>query len=741
MIYFLYDLFYIFPLSVAVFLSGLPYFGTGDLALPGSIFSIVLIVVLLLLRHCGKKERFLILGIVVVSILGLLFVLGPERRAAAYEKYSWLLWVMAVVAVCIVLGRLAQKFLWMKISLSVILFSNLLYIMLSGKDVSRFTAPIVFLVMLIYILEIIQTYWEKSGYVYTKNHVAILAPILLALIILVNFAPAPDDPYDWKIARNIWKMTVTEYKRIVGIFKADDEEYTYAGFSDEGVVSGSVSSENVREVLAVRTDEKSWDKLYLEGMAFENFDGKEWTNDSDTIEDFRGFDMLETRIVIRNFEDSYEREFIKEGRVEIESRLFNTKYLFLPTKSNLESRNTSLPDYRENERQLLADSKIKYGDTYNITYYSLNFANPDLPLLIDNAEPVTEEKWNDMVRRAGLGEFKQYSFSNYQKYRQAVFDKYSCKNGVSQEVAALVDDITGACEGDFEKLTAIDRYLQEFEYNRHPGKLPDTIKNSSDYLDYFLLESREGFCVHYATAFTILARECGFPARYVQGYYVTRKNGDISTVTEKNAHAWSEVYFDNFGWVVFEATPGYSVSKGWAVQGKSSADMSDYYNRYGEMENDVDSFENVVIEEEKKPFDINIVLIPVFCTIVFGFVYVFVVRLVSDRKYRSMNLSQKVEYLVNSNLKLLKKMGYSLKDNDTVSEYQRMTIDSLKGREDLEENEKTRLIDALSFLPVYEALLYSDYRADGEDVTLLENSGQTFKQQLRKKLIYRLFIW
>ena len=52
--------------------------------------------------------------------------------------------------------------------------------------------------------------------------------------------------------------------------------------------------------------------------------------------------------------------------------------------------------------------------------------------------------------------------------------------------------------------------------------------------------------------------------------------------------------------------------------------MSDYYNRYGEMENDVDSFENVVIEEEKKPFDINIVLIPVFCTIVFAFVEVMI---------------------------------------------------------------------------------------------------------------------
>lgn len=58
----------------------------------------------------------------------------------------------------------------------------------------------------------------------------------------------------------------------------------------------------------------------------------------------------------------------------------------------------------------------------------------------------------------------------------------------------------------------------------------------------------------------------GHPARYVQGYYVERKDTD-TLVTENRAHAWAEVYFDNFGLIAFEATPGYSITEGWTVTG------------------------------------------------------------------------------------------------------------------------------------------------------------------------------
>jgi hypothetical protein len=74
------------------------------------------------------------------------------------------------------------------------------------------------------------------------------------------------------------------------------------------------------------------------------------------------------------------------------------------------------------------------------------------------------------------------------------------------------------------------------------------------------LKNKKGFCQQYATALTWMVREAGIPARVAFGF--TRggtKDGDAWVLTNRNAHAWTEVYLDGFGWVPFDATPAASV--------------------------------------------------------------------------------------------------------------------------------------------------------------------------------------
>lgn len=92
------------------------------------------------------------------------------------------------------------------------------------------------------------------------------------------------------------------------------------------------------------------------------------------------------------------------------------------------------------------------------------------------------------------------------------------------------------------------------------------ITDGTDSVEYFLSESHEGYCMHFASAGTLILREMGVPARYASGYIVKQeafvKNGDGSytaSVKDQNAHAWVEIYLDNIGWVPVEMTPGYSV--------------------------------------------------------------------------------------------------------------------------------------------------------------------------------------
>ena len=95
----------------------------------------------------------------------------------------------------------------------------------------------------------------------------------------------------------------------------------------------------------------------------------------------------------------------------------------------------------------------------------------------------------------------------------------------------------------------------------------DTLPMGKDPIDYALNESYEGYCMHFASAATLLLRQGGVPARYVSGYAVDKskfyydpESGVYKAeVGDFMAHAWVEVYLDYIGWVPLEVTPGSSL--------------------------------------------------------------------------------------------------------------------------------------------------------------------------------------
>ena len=95
---------------------------------------------------------------------------------------------------------------------------------------------------------------------------------------------------------------------------------------------------------------------------------------------------------------------------------------------------------------------------------------------------------------------------------------------------------------------------QPFRYSLSPGTLPQR-----GGLDAFLFERRVGFCGHYASAFTALMRAAGVPARVVSGYrggsWVRSLGGSAYLdLRQSDAHAWSEVWLPQQGWVRVDPT-------------------------------------------------------------------------------------------------------------------------------------------------------------------------------------------
>jgi hypothetical protein len=91
---------------------------------------------------------------------------------------------------------------------------------------------------------------------------------------------------------------------------------------------------------------------------------------------------------------------------------------------------------------------------------------------------------------------------------------------------------------------------QPFVYTLDPPKLADNA------MDEFLFETRRGFCEHYASAFTLVMRAAGVPARVVTGYQGGEFNplGGYLIVRQSDAHAWSEIWIEGRGWLRVDPT-------------------------------------------------------------------------------------------------------------------------------------------------------------------------------------------
>ena len=95
---------------------------------------------------------------------------------------------------------------------------------------------------------------------------------------------------------------------------------------------------------------------------------------------------------------------------------------------------------------------------------------------------------------------------------------------------------------------------QEYVYTLQPPALGDHV------VDEFLFGTRRGFCEHYAGSFALLMRAAGIPARVVTGYQGGEYNrvGDYLIVRQSDAHAWTEIWVKNRGWIRVDPTAAVS---------------------------------------------------------------------------------------------------------------------------------------------------------------------------------------
>lgn len=118
----------------------------------------------------------------------------------------------------------------------------------------------------------------------------------------------------------------------------------------------------------------------------------------------------------------------------------------------------------------------------------------------------------------------------------------------------LVRQITADASNRYDKVAALEAYLEQTcLYSMGAPATPA----KEDAVAWFVSHSQRGACDLFSSSLAVMSRLAGVPARVATGYASGEYDPEAGYFLVKgtDAHAWTEIYFEGYGWVTFDATP------------------------------------------------------------------------------------------------------------------------------------------------------------------------------------------
>lgn len=189
----------------------------------------------------------------------------------------------------------------------------------------------------------------------------------------------------------------------------------------------------------------------------------------------------------------------------------------------------------------------------NLLYTPYGMTNlPEGGAAVDDAYVANEDRLTDYTALYTPGAVSPDAISpDYQDYVNRNYTAVPLE--LQQALEALLTEAGIGLYGDpHQTADAVKAWLRSLAvYDLNTASVPA----GEDFVLYFLRESKQGYCVHFATAAAMLLRTAHVPARYVTGYLVSGAPMEFSTVTTDDSHAWVEYYVNGTGWVLLDPTP------------------------------------------------------------------------------------------------------------------------------------------------------------------------------------------
>ncbi len=339
----------------------------------------------------------------------------------------------------------------------------------------------------------------------------------------------------WNTSSNPWVQLENTWDRIVSV-NASYNPSNHGDFRDTLVLAGNPNL-NHDIVFKVQSDDP---EQYIESLSYTTYDGHGWSIGPTTSTTVNANQSI--------FSETDVSRPIKQTVTVVNSPGEQYPYLFGSPQIASVSVPASLVSTRSSDTTvawLLKGGALAAGQKYTVYSYvstapveslesvPLPADAPQLPPDYDGQYPLTY-------------------------YDPGIVSTYTqLPSGLDPNILLLAKRITAHASTMYDKAEALQDYFRSnFTYDLNiqvpPGQEP---------VSWFLFRSgNRGYCNYFATAFAIMARELGMPARVVVGYtsgtFDSTTHQDIIRGTD--AHAWPQIYFAGYGWINFEPSASFS---------------------------------------------------------------------------------------------------------------------------------------------------------------------------------------
>jgi hypothetical protein len=311
-----------------------------------------------------------------------------------------------------------------------------------------------------------------------------------------------------------------------------------------------------KEILTISAKEQPTGNLYLKSFVGTSYENASWEEDTrmfSVASKAEGVDADEWNDLLWNTAARSVEEYVEDHVREFRDTDYTIRYLYNPQGY------AYLPYFADLDGLGMVSVS---GDR------TLKVKRGTKELTVHGAA------WNSAENALIAMKYCYRLNENWDWYNSYVKEQYLGTSGaveaaerITKELPGNYRDLSGinVPERNVWRVTAAKKVAEYLSGNYTYSWNLDTITDGTDPVEYFLTTGKKGYCMHFAAAGTLILRELGIPARYAAGYVVKSsafsedEDGTYTaTVLDRNAHAWTEIYLDNYGWVPIEMTPGYS---------------------------------------------------------------------------------------------------------------------------------------------------------------------------------------